>query len=56
MSGVTYLKYFKILKEKGYSINIFFLWINRAQFAIACVKDRVAEGGIMYLLKILSEV
>lgn len=45
MSGVTYLKYFKILKEKGYSINIFFLWINSAQLAIARVKDRVAEGG-----------
>lgn len=45
MSGVTYLKYFKMLKEKGYNINIFFLWINSAQLAIARVKDRVAEGG-----------
>jgi predicted ABC-type ATPase len=45
MSGVTYLKYFKMLKEKGYSLNIFFLWINSAQLAIARVKDRVAEGG-----------
>lgn len=45
MSGVTYLKYFKILKEKGYNLNIFFLWINSAQLAIARVKDRVAEGG-----------
>ncbi len=45
MSGVTYLKYFKMLKEKGYSINIFFLWINSAQLAIARVKDRVVAGG-----------
>ena len=45
MSGVTYIKYCKMLKEKGYSINIFFLWINSAQLAIARVKDRVAEGG-----------
>ncbi|MCK5494644.1 MAG: zeta toxin family protein [Candidatus Omnitrophica bacterium] len=45
MSGVTYLKYFKMLKEKGYRLNIFFLWINSAQLAIARVKDRVAAGG-----------
>ena len=45
MSGVTYLKYFRILKEKGYNINIFFLWIPNSQLAIARVKDRVAKGG-----------
>ena len=45
MSGVTYLKYFKMLKEKGYKINILFLWIPSSQLAIARVKDRVAQGG-----------
>ena len=45
MSGVTYLKYFKMLKEKGYSLNIFFLWIPSAQLAIARVRDRVVQGG-----------
>ncbi len=45
MSGVTYLKYFKMLKEKGYKINIFFLWIPSSRLAIARVKDRVAQGG-----------
>ncbi|VAW16134.1 hypothetical protein MNBD_BACTEROID05-466 [hydrothermal vent metagenome] len=45
MSGVTYLKYLKMLKEKGYKINIFFLWIPSSQLAIARVKDRVAQGG-----------
>jgi predicted ABC-type ATPase len=45
MSGVTYLKYFKMLKEKGYKINIFFLWIPSSQLAVARVKDRVAQGG-----------
>ncbi|MBN1522595.1 MAG: zeta toxin family protein [Candidatus Aureabacteria bacterium] len=45
MSGVTYLKYFKVLKDKGYSINIFFLWIPDAQLAIGRVKDRVSKGG-----------
>lgn len=45
MSGVTYLKYFNMLKEKGYKIHIFFLWIPSTQLAIARVKDRVAQGG-----------
>ena len=45
MSGVTYLKYFKMLKEKGYKIHIYFLWIPSSQLAIARVKDRVAQGG-----------
>ena len=45
MSGVTYLKYFKMLKEKGYKIHIYFLWIPSSQLAIVRVKDRVAQGG-----------
>ncbi|MFH1504969.1 MAG: zeta toxin family protein [Candidatus Omnitrophota bacterium] len=45
MSGVTYLKHFKMLKEKGYKIHIFFLWIPGTQLAIARVKDRVTQGG-----------
>ena len=45
MSGVTYLKYFKMLKDKGYKIHIFFLWIPSSQLAVARVKDRVAQGG-----------
>ena len=34
-----------MLKEKGYKIHIFFLWIPDAQLAITRVKDRVAQGG-----------
>lgn len=45
MSGVTYLKYLKMLKEKGYKTHIYFLWIPSSQLAIARVKDRVAQGG-----------
>ncbi|MCM8812946.1 MAG: zeta toxin family protein [Candidatus Omnitrophica bacterium] len=45
MAGVTYLKYFKMLKEKGYILTIFFLWIPSPQLALARVKDRVAHGG-----------
>ena len=42
---LTYLKYFKTLKEKGYKIHIYFLWIPGSQLAIDRVKDRVAQGG-----------
>jgi predicted ABC-type ATPase len=45
MSGVTYLKYFEMLKDKGYKMHIFFLWIPSSQLAVARVKDRVAQGG-----------
>lgn len=34
-----------MLKENGYKINIFFLWIPNTQLAVARVKDRVAQGG-----------
>lgn len=45
MSGVTYLKYFKMFKDKGYKIHIFFLWVPSSQLAAARVKDRVDQGG-----------
>ncbi len=45
MAGVTYLKHFKLLKEKGYKICVFFLWIPSSQLAVERVKDRVAQGG-----------
>ncbi|MCK5450796.1 MAG: zeta toxin family protein [Candidatus Omnitrophica bacterium] len=45
MSGVTYLKYFKMLKERNYKIHVFFLWIPNSQLAIARVRDRVIQGG-----------
>jgi len=45
MSGKIYLRYFKMLKEKGYKIHIFFLWIPSFPLAVARVKDRVSQGG-----------
>lgn len=45
MSGVTYLRYLKMLKDKGYKIHVFFLWIPNARLAVERVKDRVAQGG-----------
>jgi predicted ABC-type ATPase len=45
MSGVTYLRHLKALKNAGYTIHIFFLWIPTAELAVKRVKFRVAEGG-----------
>ena len=33
------------MKEKGYDLHLFFLWIPSTQLALARIKDRVAEGG-----------
>ena len=45
LSGKAYISFLKDLKKKGYSINIFFLWIPNAELAIDRIKDRVAGGG-----------
>ena len=45
LSGKTYVKLFGKLKEKGYRINLFFLWIGKADLAIERIADRVRKGG-----------
>ncbi len=45
LSGKTYQKHFKALKDNGYKLHLFFLWIPGPQLAIARVKDRVEQGG-----------
>lgn len=45
LAGKTYLRHFHELKEKGYRLHLFFLWIPSSQLAIARIKDRVAQGG-----------
>lgn len=45
LSGKAYISFLKKLKEKRYSINIFFLWIPNAELALMRIKDRVAAGG-----------
>ena len=45
LAGRTYLRHFLGLKEKGYKLHLFFLWIPSSQLAIARIKDRVAQGG-----------
>lgn len=45
LSGKSYISFLKELKEVGYSINIFFLWIPNAELALSRIKDRVIAGG-----------
>lgn len=45
LAGKTYVKHFQSLKEKGYRLHLFFLWVPTSQLAIARIRDRVAEGG-----------
>ena len=45
LSGKLYVKLFKSLKEKGYKIHIFFLWVPDADLVISRIKSRVAQGG-----------
>jgi len=45
LSGKSYAKMLKQLKNSGYSLHLFFLWIPSFELAIARIKDRVACGG-----------
>ncbi len=45
LAGKSYVKLLKSLKEKGYKIHVFFLWIPGADLAISRIKSRVAQGG-----------
>ena len=45
LSGKSYVRLLKKLKEEGYRLHLFFLWIPGAQLAIERIKERVLEGG-----------
>ncbi len=45
LSGRSYLSFFQRLKKTGYRIELFYLWIPNADFAVRRVKDRVKQGG-----------
>jgi predicted ABC-type ATPase len=45
LSGKTYLSLLNKLKNKGYRIHLFFLWISSSSLALERIKDRVAGGG-----------
>lgn len=45
LSGKTYFSFLKKLKEGGYFIHLFFLWIPNVEIALMRIKKRVANGG-----------
>lgn len=45
LSGRTYVRLLKHMKEQGYSIVLFFLWLPDVDMAISRVKSRVEQGG-----------
>lgn len=45
LSGHSYIKLFEKLREEGWQIVLFFLWIPDADFSKDRVRQRVQEGG-----------
>jgi len=45
LSGKIYQKHFKELKDAGYQLHLFFLWVPSSQLALARIKERVSAGG-----------
>jgi len=45
LSGKTYVKIFKEAKQRGYRIDLHFVWIPDVREAIRRVRQRVIEGG-----------
>ena len=45
LSGKTYLRVFKKLKERGFAIHIFYLWIPSIDLSLKRIAERVAMGG-----------
>ncbi len=44
-SGTNYVKHLKDAKNKGYEINLTFLWLSSPEEAIKRVQQRVEQGG-----------
>jgi predicted ABC-type ATPase len=45
LAGRGYLKLLKGMKDEGYKIHIFFLWLQSPELALGRVKERVGMGG-----------
>lgn len=45
LSGKSYIHMFRTLRQKGYQLRLYFLWIPTVELALARIRDRVAEGG-----------
>ncbi len=45
LSGRSYLPFLRDLKNKGYQIHLFYLWIHNVDLALERIADRVRRGG-----------
>jgi predicted ABC-type ATPase len=45
LAGKTYIKLLNELKQKGYSIHLFFLWVKNVKLALERIELRVQQGG-----------
>jgi predicted ABC-type ATPase len=45
LSGKVYIKLFQKMKQHGYELHMFFLWLPTVKLALARVADRVRKGG-----------
>ena len=45
LSGRSYLRLIRRLKNQGYAVHFFFLWLSGVDLALSRIKDRVSEGG-----------
>jgi predicted ABC-type ATPase len=45
LAGRGYVRLFRRMKERGYRITAFFLWLPNAEMAVARVRHRVRQGG-----------
>jgi predicted ABC-type ATPase len=45
LSGLTYRKLFRHLKDIGYSLHIYYLWIPSVGLAVMRIKERFRSGG-----------
>ncbi|HXJ88917.1 MAG TPA: zeta toxin family protein [Candidatus Binatia bacterium] len=45
LSRKSYLRLIRHLKERGYKVHFFFLWVKDVDVALARIRDRVVKGG-----------
>jgi predicted ABC-type ATPase len=45
LSGRSYLSLIRRLKNQGYAVHFFFLWLSGVDLALSRITDRVSEGG-----------
>jgi predicted ABC-type ATPase len=45
LSGLTNLELIRHLRQRGYEVHIFFLWLPTVDLAMSRIQDRVSKGG-----------